>query len=89
LDQKLSTKVAAAIMRKLEVLPRQGRSFRLFDGTVLDWKLDVAWSRVALLASCAVSGLFVGALEPDFATSNEIRDTAITYVMPGLAACEP
>jgi hypothetical protein len=49
-----------AILARLGPLARQGRSFSSFDDVLLDWNLDIAWPRIALLFSSAVIGMLMG-----------------------------
>ena len=90
-DQKFDLKRTDEILRKLENLPRQAWSFGIFDHVLVDWKLDLAWSRVALLVGCAAAGLVVGAVGPVLSTLRQANHAVIAYVVPttDCAACAP
>jgi hypothetical protein len=77
-----------AILARLEPLPRQVRSFSIFDDVLLQWNLDIAWSRVVLLSGSAVIGLLMGGGVDDQAvrSMHGSYQTAVVSMMAALGS---
>lgn len=89
-ERKRNNKVQMinVILARLGPLPRQLRSFSIFDGVLLDWDLDIAWPRVVLLLSSAVIGLLMGVGVDDRAVRSihGSYQTAVVSVMTTLGS---
>jgi hypothetical protein len=72
-------------------LPRQKFALWRLPAVLLDWEFDLAWTRVAALATCAALGFFVGMVGLD--RQVDTADAALAYVsradLGGMFDAEP
>src|ERR1700685_3405318 len=59
-------------------LPRQKFALWRLPAVLLDWEFDLAWTRVAALATCAALGFFIGMVGLD--RQVDTADAALAYV---------
>jgi hypothetical protein len=86
-EERRDYKIGTKIMSRLRVFPRQLLDHWFLGDLTLDWKLDLAWSRVTIFGAFAGLGLIVGSTKPEcIASLLRARTQFVTtpaYLMPG------
>jgi len=91
-SQQVDTAAVNRVLARLSgPLPRQKFVLWRLPAVLLDWEFDLAWTRVAALATCAALGFFIGMVGLD--RQVDTADAALAYVsradLGGMFDAEP